>query len=62
MDGAGDFRLKALVQTGLNSFIDLTQEGELTRYGTLRPYAETGEIKWCRHIQISEDATARKAA
>ena len=43
MDSTGDFRLKALVQAGLNSFIDLTQEGELTKYGTLRPYIEAAQ-------------------
>ena len=71
MDGAADFRLKALVQAGLNSFIDLTQEGELTKYGTLRPYIEAAQtiaaatgvtVRHTRQAIIDHQVPATKAA
>ena len=44
MDGSGEFRIEALVQAGLNRFINLTEEGEITRFGTLRPYLEAARV------------------
>ena len=71
MDGAGDFRLETLVQAGLNRFVDLTQEGELTQYGTLRPYLEEAQIiaaptaatvRHTRQAIIDHQVPATKAA
>lgn len=40
MDNSGEYRLENLLDAGITKFIDLTEEGETTRFGELRPYAE----------------------